>query len=412
MTTRFFSFPSTIRRMHEGPLGRFVDSFAQQLHELQFSRESARTQILCVADFSRWMDRRNLNAEDLDADTVDRYLKHRSRGGGIRPGHRVALLRVLDLLRLRGIKKVRSVELTLDSRQRIEAQFSRFLSVERGLAPATLLNYLPFISCLLAERFRRGPIRLDRLRAADITGFVQRHAHDYSPGRVKLMLTALRSFLRHLQHRGDIAADLATCVPCVPRWSRTEVPKFLQPGEMEQVLKHCDRRTASGIRDYAILLLLARLGLRAGEVVSLTLDDIDWQAGQLTLHVKGRRSARMPLIAEVGEALARYVRHARPQCTTRRVFVREHAPRVGFANSSAICCIVERALARAEVNSIRKGAHLFRHTLATEMLSRGASLSEIGRLLRHRHPDTTLIYAKVDLRALRTLAIMWPAGAP
>ena len=412
MTTRFFSFPSTVRRMHEGALGSFVDSFAQELHELQFSLDSARAQILCFADFSRWMDRHNLNVEDLDVGTVDRHLKDQSRRGGLRPGHRVALLRVLDLLRRGGITKERTGEPMLNSRQRVEAEFSRFLSVERGLAPATLLNYLPFISCLLAERFGRGPVRLDRLCAPDITGFVRRHAHDFAPGRVKLMLTALRSFLRHLQHRGDIGADLATCVPCVPRWSRTEVPKFLQPGETEQVLKHCDRRTASGMRDYAILLLLARLGLRAGEVVSLTLDDIDWQAGQLTLHVKGRRSAQVPLIAEVGEALAHYVRHARPRCTTRRVFVREHAPRVGFANSSAICCIVERALARAGVNSIRKGAHLFRHTLATEMLSRGASLSEIGRLLRHRHPDTTLIYAKVDLRALRTLAIVWPAGAP
>jgi site-specific recombinase XerD len=412
MITRYFSFPSTVRRMHEGTLGPFIDSFAQLLHELQFSRESARTQILCVADFSRWMHGRNLNAEDLGVDTVNRYLKHRLRGDGLRAGHRVALFRLLDLLRRSGIVRDDPVQIDLNRRQCVEADFSRFLSVERGLAPATLLNYLPFVSCLLTELFGRGPIRLDQLRATDITGFVRRHANDYSPGRVKLMLSALRSFLRHLQHRGDIEADLATCVPCVPRWSRTEVPKFLQPGETERVLKHCDRRTAIGVRDYAILLLLARLGLRAGEVVSLTLDDIDWQAGQLTLHVKGRRSAQVPLIEEVGEALARYVRHVRPRCTTRRVFVREHAPRVGFANSSAICCIVERALTRAGVNSIRKGAHLFRHTLATDMLRRGASLSEIGRLLRHRHPDTTLIYAKVDLRALRTLAIAWPAGVP
>ncbi|MFI4895613.1 MAG: tyrosine-type recombinase/integrase [Steroidobacterales bacterium] len=164
------------------------------------------------------------------------------------------------------------------------------------------------------------------------------------------------------------------------------------------------------MRDYAILLLLARLGLRAGEVVSLTLDDIDWRAGQLSLHCKGRRSAQVPLIAEVGDALARYVQHGRSRCATRRVFVRARAPRVGFANSSAICCIVERALARAGVNSVRKGSHLFRHTLATEMLRHGASLGDISQVLRHRHPDTTLIYAKVDLCALRTLALAWPGG--
>jgi integrase len=260
------------------------------------------------------------------------------------------------------------------------------------------------------ERFGRRPIRLSRLRATDIIGFVQRHARDFCPGRTKLMLSALRAFLRHLHLRGDIGAELAACVPCVPRWALTEVPKFLPPGAVEQVLKHCERRSACGMRDYAILLLLSRLGLRAGEVVSLTLDDIDWQAGQLTLHCKAHRSAQVPLIADVGDALAHYIQHGRPRCTTRRVFIRDYAPRVGFANSSAICCIVERALARAGVHSARKGAHLFRHTLATQMLRHGASLGEIGQVLRHRHPDTTRIYAKVDLSALRTLAVAWPRG--
>jgi site-specific recombinase XerD len=410
MTTRFFSDPVVVQQMHEGPLGRFIDCFAEQLHELRFSRQSACTQILQVANLSRWLSRRNLNAEDLDSKTIDRYLKKRPRGYRLRRGHRAALLRLLVLLRGRGVVQEQSLHDDLCPRQHIEEAFKRFLLVERGLAPATVTNYLPFVSRLLSERFGRGLIRLARLRATDITTFVQRHAHEYSPGRVKLMLSALRSFLRHLQHRGDIGADLATCVPCVPRWSRTEVPKFLQPGEVEEVLKHCKRGTKAGMRDYAILLLLARLGLRAGEVVSLTLDDVDWRGGQLTLHCKGRRSAQVPLIAEVGEGLARYVRHGRPRCATRRLFVRENAPRVGFVGSSAICGIVERALARAKVNSVRKGAHLFRHTLATQMLSRGASLTEIGRLLRHRHPDTTLIYAKVDLLALRTLAISWPAG--
>jgi integrase len=144
------------------------------------------------------------------------------------------------------------------------------------------------------------------------------------------MLSALRSFLRHLQLRGDIGAELAACVPCVPRWGLTEVPKFLPPGAVQQVLKHCERRSAEGMRDYAILLLLARLGLRAGEVVSLSLDDIDWRAGQLALHCKGQRSAQVPLITEVGEALARYLERGRPHCATRRVFIRGRAPRVGF----------------------------------------------------------------------------------
>jgi site-specific recombinase XerD len=403
------SVPAAVRKTHEGPLDCYIDLFVQRLREQQFSPESVRTQVLHVADLSRWLHARELNVDALTAAVIDTHCREQRPGVPLRQGHRAALRRLIAILREQGVcRDVAPVE--LNPRQRVEEDFKRFLAVERGLSPATLVNYVPFVSQLLTERFGRGPIRLPRLRATDIIGFVQRHAHDFCPGRTKLMLTALRSFLRHLQLRGDIGAELAACVPCVPRWALTEVPKFLPHGAVRQVLKHCERRSACDMRDYAILLLLSRLGLRAGEVVSLTLDDIDWRAGQLTLHCKGHRAAHVPLIAEVGDALAHYIQHGRPRCTTRRVFIRGRAPRDGFANSSAICCIVERALARAGVHSARKGAHLFRHTLATQMLRHGASLGEIGQVLRHRHPDTTLIYAKVDLGALRTLTVAWPGG--
>jgi len=409
MTISKPSDPAAVRKEHEGPLDCYIDLVVQRLREQQFSPESVRTQVLHVADLSRWLQARELSVDALTAAVIDEYCQGQRPGVPLRQGHRAALRRLVAILREQGVcQDVAPV--ALSPRQRAEEDFARYLGVERGLAPATLVNYVPFVSQLLRERFGRGPIRLPRLRATDIIGFVQRHAHDFCPGRTKLMLTALRSFLRHLHLRGDIGAELAACVPCVPRWALTEVPKFLPHGAVRQVLKHCERRSACGMRDYAILLLLSRLGLRAGEVVSLTLDDIDWRAGQLTLHCKGHRSAQVPLIAEVGEALARYIQHGRPRCTTRRVFIRGRAPRDGFANSSAICCIVERALARAGVHSARKGAHLFRHTLATQMLRHGASLGEIGQVLRHRHPDTTLIYAKVDLGALRALAVAWPGG--
>jgi site-specific recombinase XerD len=199
-------------------------------------------------------------------------------------------------------------------------------------------------------------------------------------------------------------------VPKVANWSNSTLPKFLQPGQTQQVLDHCDRRSTVGMRNYAILLLLARLGLRACEVVALTLDDIDWEAGHLTVRGKGGQRAQMPLPADVGRAIAIYLRKGRPPCESRRVFIREHAPRVGFANSAAISTLVQRALADAGVDSPRTGAYVFRHSLATEMLRHGASLSEIGQLLRHAHPDTTQIYAKVDVCALRPLALRWPGG--
>jgi integrase len=188
------------------------------------------------------------------------------------------------------------------------------------------------------------------------------------------------------------------------------VPKCLPGKQIQKVLDSCDRRTAIGKRDYSLLLLLARLGLRAGEVVALTLDDIDWEAGLITVQGKGKRVVQMPLPPEVGSAVADYLSTARPSCASRRVFIRATAPLRGFTNSIAICSLVDRALARAGVESKFRGSHLFRHSLASQMLEDKASLLEIGDVLRHRNPDTTRIYAKVDLVSLRSIALPWPGG--
>ena len=410
MTDHFFRDFQTAPRLHEGPLGVYVDAFAALLQEQGYSPQSARMQTRLVADFSRWLRRQGLAANDLSPQKLEAYLKYRKHHLRPKRGDASALQRVLSLLRAEGVvdqERPRSVK---GPRERVEKGFEQYLSQERGLSQATVMNYLPFVRQFLLERFGSERIRLSKLCAADIIGFVQRHAHDFSFGRTKLMLSALRAFLRHLRHRGKITTDLAACVPCVPNWSFASLPKFLLPGQVQQVLDHCDRQTETGKRDFAILLLLARLGLRAGEVVSLTLDDIDWDASLLTVRSKGGRWTQLPLPGDVGDALACYLQYGRPRCSSRRVFIRSRAPRVGFANSVAICSLVESALIRAGVDSPRKGAHLFRHTLATEMLRQGASLAEIGELLRHRHPNTTTIYAKVDLPALRGLSLPWPGG--
>jgi site-specific recombinase XerD len=296
-------------------------------------------------------------------------------------------------------------------RSRVEQAFSRYLAQERGLSPATVINYLPEVRRFLSERFVTGAIRLDKLRLPDVTQFVARHARAFSPGRVKLLLTALRAFFRFLRLTGETAIDLAASVLSVADWRLARVPQWIPAAQVQQVLQHCDRQTRLGQRDYTIVLLLARLGLRAGEVVSLTLDDIDWEAGELVIRSsKGGRQDRMPLPRDVGQALATYLRQGRPAGGSRRVFLCAKAPRRGFTSSVAVCTIVRRALARAGLHPPSTGAHLFRHSLATEMLRRGASLAEIGEILRHRHPDTTAIYAKVDLGALRAVAPPWPGG--
>ena len=295
-------------------------------------------------------------------------------------------------------------------RQYLPNSDERYLLEERGLTRATVINNVVFIDQFLSARFQEAPLNLSQLHAPDVTTFVRHHAHKLSPGRAQLLVTALRSFLRYLQHQGKIKADLAVCVPTVARWSFAALPKFLPAESVKKVLDCSEQNTAVGRRNYAILLLLARLGLRACEVVALNLEDIDWENARITIRAKGGRWNQLPLPTDVGEALALYLRHARPSCSCRRVFIRDRAPRRGFTGSQAICTVVRRAIQRAGVESARKGAHLFRHSLATSMIRQGASLDEIGELLRHRSPNTTAIYAKVDLPALRSLALPWPGG--
>jgi site-specific recombinase XerD len=279
------------------------------------------------------------------------------------------------------------------------------------LTPATVQNYVPVARAFLAERFANEPVRLEQLGAQDANRFVLRNSQRFSQKRLKLIVTALRSFLRFLHQRGEIEIDLAAAVLPVMDWRLAGLPKSLDPEQVQSMLASCKREAVAGRRDYAILLLLARLGLRAGEVVAMTLDDLDWEAGLVTVRGKGQRHEPLPLPDDVGEALVSYLRDGRPACQTRRLFVRLKAPYRGFASSVAICDIVKRALARAGIDPPFKGSHLLRHSLATEMLRRGASLEDIGEILRHRHPETTQIYAKVDLNALRGLALPWPGGA-
>ena len=268
MTKRLFAAACSRLRECSGPLGPHIGAYAVLLQEQGYSHEGARRQLLPVAGLSRWLQRRRLTAADVDLTIVERYLRDCARRRHPESCNRSALRKLVDLLHRQGIgHEVHPVE-PQSAQERVEEAFKRYLVQERGLSPATLPNYLPFVHALLLERFRGGPIRLERLCAADIVGFVRRHAPALSPARAKLMTTALRSFLRHLQHGGEIATDLAAGVPCVARWSLSEVPKFLPPGQVQEVLDHCDRWSAAGIRDYAIPATAGPLrfaGLRGGE---------------------------------------------------------------------------------------------------------------------------------------------------
>jgi integrase/recombinase XerD len=408
---QFYKDPRTPLRMREGPLGAYVDDLAQQLSEEGYARASARYALQLVADLGRWMARRKIVAAQLTPEHLECYLEYRSRHRHCRSGDAAIVRRLLKLLRKKGIVAM-AVPIERTPAQGLEEQFRQYLERERRLSPATVFLYLPFARRFLAERFADGELRLDSLRASDVVRFVQQEAARlHHPKRAKLMTTALRSFLQYARYRGLISIDLRSSVPTVANWSMASLPRALSSDDVQCLLARCNRHTATGRRDWAILLLLARLGLRAGEVVGLTLDDLDWERGELCIRASGGNSDRLPIPQDVGAALADYLRRLRPACSCRQVFVRMKAPHRGFASSVAICSIVRRALERAGLNPAHKGAHLLRHSVATHMLRQGASLAEIGELLRHRNQQTTMIYAKVDLDLLRPLALPWPGGA-
>lgn len=410
MIDQLFTFSSTIDRLRQGPLSEHLDAYAASVAAQGYGRGSIRAQIVVIADLSRWLKRKQIDAHDLDSNVVDRFLRLRRNQQRVRRGDPKTLERLLAMLSQTGVVKQHQEPAEDNARSRAIGEFQLYLLQERGLSQSTLHNYVPVIEQFLSERFHHRAPNFGMLRAPDVTGFVVRHAHQLSPGRAKLMVTALRSFFRYLRHRGAMSTDLAGCVPTVPNWSLSTLPKFLPAGDVERLLECCDRKTSVGRRNHAILLLLARLGVRAGEVVGLNLDDIDWSTGLITIRGKGGKPAQLPLPPDVGEALSAYLRLDRPLSATRSVFIRHRAPLVGFGNSSTISSIVMRALKHAGVESAHTGAHVLRHSLATSLLRQGGSLDEIGELLRHQSPNTTAIYAKVDIAALHTLALPWPGG--
>lgn len=399
--------PENFNALTRGPLAEHLKAYAQQLYNQGYKVQTGQLQLRMLGHFNRWLQSNCLIADEIDSSTVERYRRFRIKAGKLRRGDTAALARMLRILRPSQVEMPASPPIAC---QTILREFQHYLRQERGLAEATITCYTPVVRAFLAECFPTEIPDFHQLCASDVTGFVKRQAERITTKHVTTVGTALRSFLRHLLHRGAIDTDLAACVPAIATWSLSSVPKFLPAEQIQRVLDSCDRDAAIGKRDYAILLLLAQLGLRAGEVAALRLDDIDWEAGLITIRGKGKRAAQMPLPVEAGTAMADYLRQARLDCSSRSVFIRGKAPLVGFANSIAICSLVDRALKRAGVESAHRGAHLFRHSLATQMLKQGASLCEIGDLLRHRRPDTTAIYAKVDTVSLRSIALPWPGG--
>lgn len=400
-----------LSQVPEGPLVAQLGPFARSLREQGYTRYTIHRQVLLAAGLSRWLNQRGIGLRSFTSDHPSRYLRCRARQVQLARGDAAALRHLLGFLHGRGVLPAEKASARrLPPAERWAQAYAKYLDEARGLAKATIVNYVPFIRRFLQDRFGDGPVRLAHLRACDVGRFVQRQARRLHRKRAKLLTTALRSFLQYARYRGATRLELAAAVPVVANWSMTAIPRAISPDQVRQLLASIDRRTAMGRRDYAIVLLLARLGLRSGEVVALELDDIDWNKGQLSVRGKrGQRSA-LPLPADVGRAIATYLRRGRPASSSRRVFLRTRAPLRGFQGSCGVGSVVRHALQRAGIEAPTTGAHQFRHGLATAMLRHGASLGEIGDVLGHRQPQTTMIYTKVDLQALRSLAVPWPGG--
>lgn len=400
--------PSRIRVL--GPLGPVATGFAGKLARQGYTPRSACLQMRLLAHLSRWLAEQGLGVGDLHTSEADRFLLARRSAGYTDLLSIRAMQPILGFLRDLGAAPPPSApaeEAAIGPVATSLERFRRYLTVERGLAITSACRYVQAARPFLDSRvLPDGILDLEHLSAGDIVSFVVAHCPRQSHSGAKHAVKALRSLLRFLHVDGKIEEPLISAVPSVASRQLAGLPKGLDPGQVRRLLGSCDDSTANGLRAIAILTILVRLGLRSGEVAKLRLEDIDWRAGEMIVHGKANSIERVPMPSDVGEAIAAYLQCGRPTTAQgRTLFVRIRAPHHALG-TSGISQIVRRVAQQAGLGRIH--AHRLRHTAATEMLRCGATLPEVGQVLRHRHTMTTAIYAKVDRDALRSIARSWP----
>jgi integrase/recombinase XerD len=400
------SDPSRVRIT--GPLAAFADGFAAELSEQGYRPNAAANQLQLLAHLSRWLASRRQDATTLTASVLDEFLNARRAQGYTLWLSSKALAPLVSYLSNVGIT-VASAHAVLSPSEALLERYRKYLLDVRGLVATSARGYVDVARAFAVTRVVDGELDWKCLRPEHLIQFVLSASRGRSTGSAKLTVTALRSLLIYLHIEGFIAQPLDTAVPSVAGWRLAGLPRALETRDVQRLLAACDRRTRHGQRDFAMLMLLARLGLRAGEVRMLNLDDIDWRAGELVVRGKGQRIERLPLPADVGQALAAYLRRGRPDTAQgRTVFVRTRAPHRALS-SGGVTEAVAAAASRAGLPHM--SAHRLRHTLATQMVRSGVALPEVAQVLRHRRLMTTSIYAKVDREGLRLLARPWPGGA-
>jgi site-specific recombinase XerD len=407
ITDGYLSTSRVVRGLLKGPFGQHIDLYIEQLQRGGYSLATSHHYLSLARDFGFWIAATGAAAADINEALVTRYLAERSRHRARYRGELSALSRLLSVLREAHFIAPRPRP-AHDPREDLLEAYAVYMARKRGLSPASIASHMWFLRPFLHELGIASNADAAALSRRDVAQYVERHVGDRGATTARIMCSRLRVFLRSLHAEGLLTDDLTAILPTIRRPGEARLPSFMPLDDVQRVLDCCDRDTATGRRDYAILMLLARLGLRACEVARLNLDDFDWRAGQFTVRGKGRKTATMPLPTDVGTAIVAYLQNGRPKSDSRALFLRTPAPHTGFKGAPGVQTVARLAIVRAGVTGLaHRGSHAFRHSLATGLLRSGATLSEIGQLLRHEQQDTTRIYAKVDLDSLRPLGQSW-----
>ena len=388
-----------------GPLMEYAEGFGVELAAQGYVRDAAARQLRLTADLSGWLAATGVGVGELASTVrVDEFLEARRAGGNTILLSRRALMPLVGYLRSQDVVRVASSATSSPMEALVEG-YRCYLVSERALAERSVCAYLGTARLFLAEMVEADGLPLERLTAAVVTAFVVRECRQRGGASAQALVTGLRSLLRFLFLEGHTACQLAAVVPTVTSWAGGSLPRALGGEAVTALVDSCDPGTVVGLRDRATLTVLARLGLRACEVAGLELDDLDWRRGEIVVRGKGGRQERLPMPVDVGEAVVAYLHDGRPRLQSRALFLRVHAP-LARLSAAGVGDIVRQACRRAGVPAV--GPHALRHGAATSMLRGGASLAEVGQVLRHARLATTSIYAKVDRVALRTLAQPWP----
>ena len=391
-------------RRKPGRLGPYVEGYRAHLLELGYSPVSVRRSLITLGHLGRWMDRHDVDVNQLDGGVVKAFLVDHVDQHGHLP--QAGAMPLLDYLRNERVVDPEPAR-RLSPLDRFVEEYRDWLAAERELSPDTVAGYTRLAGRFLAQRVSpEDELGVADLTGADVTGFLLGEATRTKPGSVRCYANQLRQLLRYLSMRGLADPGLANAVPAVGRWRDADIPQGPARPAVERLFDSCDRSRRVGVRDYAILMLLARLGLRTIEVARLEVGDLDWRAGEVEVDGKGHERSSLPLPCDVGEALADYLTLRGPR-DTRRVFLTEHAPTRPI-RATGVRSVVRDACRRAGVEPV--AAHRLRHALASQLLREGASLIDISQVLRHKHLESTAIYAKVDLERLRQAAAVWPGA--